>query len=98
MTVLNSFLSQFVVYAASPGWPLDSNGFNDIIGWLVGISTGLAVVGASICLIRIMVADDPSQISDAKTDLKQVLIAWVAIGCLGAIVHTAFSLIGTMNF
>ena len=92
-----SIFNQFIVYAAKEP-PFGSAAFDQVIGWVIGLSTGLFVVAASVCLIRIMVADDTSQVAEAKQDLKQALIAWLAMCLFGAITHTVFSLIGYMNY
>lgn len=97
MNIVYKILNKFIVYAAG-GDAFSTSGFDQLIGWMVGISTGLAVVASSVCLIRIMVTDDPRTLADAKEDMKQVIIAWLALNSLGAITYTIFSLVDTGNF
>ena len=69
MRIINLILNQFTVYAAGS---FESEGLNTIIGWMIGISTGLAIVSIAICLIRIMINDDTSAVAQAKSDIKTV--------------------------
>lgn len=72
-------------------------GFSELVGYIIGISTGLAVVSCAICLIRIMVADEPSQISAAKSDLKHVGIAWVVLNSLWVLVTALLEIADQAN-
>ena len=98
MKIVHNFLNQFIVYAAGGVDSFFVFGVDQLIGWMVGLSTGLAVIALSFCLIRIMTADDPRTIAEAKDDIKQTVIAWIALNSLGAIMYTIFTLIDTGNY
>ena len=54
-------------------------------GWILGISTALAILLLAFRLIQYMAASDPQEAKMAKDKAKKVLIAWVLINILGAL-------------
>ena len=57
-----------------------------IYGYILGISTGLAVVFIAINVVKYMVATDPQSALMAKKAAIRVGIAWIVLNSLGGIV------------
>lgn len=57
-----------------------------IYGYILGISTGLAVVFIAINIVKYMVATDPQSALMAKKAAIRVGIAWIVLNSLGGIV------------
>ena len=70
-----------------------SSAFVEVVGYVIGISTGLALIAVSICLVRIMIADEPAQVSEAKGDIKTVVLAWIILNSLWVFVNFVIGLI-----
>lgn len=59
--------------------------FNNMYGWILGISSALAVVLIAFRILQYMAASDPQAAKMAKDNIKRVIVAWVCINLLGAL-------------
>lgn len=53
--------------------------------WILGISSGLAVVLIAFRILQYMAASDPQAAKMAKDNIKRVIVAWICINLLGAL-------------
>lgn len=74
-----------------------SPALESIYGYVIGISSALAVVALAVCAIRYMAAGDARTASQIMDDGKQVIAAWILLNLLGLIISTALSLISGIS-
>lgn len=70
---------------------------SEVFGYIIGISSSLAILALAVCAIRYMTADDTQSLAQVKQDVKNVLIAWILINMVGAIINTAIFLISNIE-
>lgn len=58
---------------------------DNMYGWILGISSSLAILLLAWNLIKYMAASDPQEAKIAKDKIKKIIFAWVIINVLGAI-------------
>ena len=92
MYLLTNILNNFVVYAATGDYGIDTS-FKPILTGVIGISTALAVLSLAICVLRYMTSDDGSGIAAAKKDAITVILSWTLLNSVGVIIYAALSLI-----
>lgn len=57
----------------------------NLYGWILSISTGIAVVMLAWHIIKYMLAADPQEARESRNSIKRVIIAWVAVNLIGAL-------------
>lgn len=83
--------------ASDPITDINSKALSDVYGYVLGISTSLAVLSLAICIVRYMSSGNPDEAAQYKDDGKQVIIAWIIINILGAIISTALGLVSDLS-
>lgn len=63
-----------------------------IMSVIMGVSTGLFFVFLAINLIKYAISGDPGTAREAKTNIKKLLIGWVAINSIGFIAKAVVDL------
>ncbi len=69
-----------------------------IYSWILGISSGLAIVLIAVGIIRYMAAIDPQSAKNATGMIKRVIVAWICINLLGALATVIQKLTEGNNF
>lgn len=64
-------------------WSRFSGIMKDVYGELVGISTIVAVVAASIALLVRMISRNQRAVDEASSWLKRIIITWIILNTLG---------------
>lgn len=64
---------------------------------VLGISTGIFFLFLAINFIRYAVSSDPGAAREAKSNIKKVIIGWVAINMIGLIAQTIVNLTANGN-
>ena len=71
------------VFAADTIWTKFSEVMKDIYGKLLGISTIIAVVAATVALLVRMISRNQRAVDEATTWLKRIVITWIILNTLG---------------
>jgi len=74
------------VFAADTIWTKFSDVMKDIYGKLLGISTIIAVVAATVALLVRMISRNQRAVDEASTWLKRIVITWIILNTLGFII------------
>lgn len=64
-------------------WSRFSSIMKDVYGKLVGISTIVAVVAASVALLVRMISRNQRAVDEASSWLKRIIITWIVLNTLG---------------
>jgi len=64
-------------------WSRFSGIMKDVYGKLVGISTIVAVVAASVALLVRMISRNQRAVDEASSWLKRIIITWIVLNTLG---------------
>ncbi len=81
-----SVTGTFAAATVADMWTKLSEMFKDVYGHILGISTILAVVMASIALVIRLVSKNQRSVDEATQWLKRIVITWIILNSLGFIV------------
>lgn len=81
-----SVTGTFAAATVADMWTKISEMFKDVYGHILGISTILAVVMASIALVIRLVSKNQRSVDEATQWLKRIVITWIILNSLGFIV------------
>ena len=93
MNFLKNFFYSFIVYATDDLKPDPS--LQPILDIVIGVASALALLSTAVCILRYMTADDGNTIANAKNDIKNIWIAYIALTSVGLIVKFALSIVTT---
>lgn len=81
-----SVMMSMQIVSADTIWDKFSTIMKDVYGKLVGISTLVAVVAATIALLVLMISRNQRAVDEATSWLKRIIITWIVLNSLGFIV------------
>lgn len=81
-----SVMMSMQIVSADTIWDKFSTIMKDVYGKLVGISTLVAVVAATIALLVRMISRNQRAVDEATSWLKRIIITWIVLNSLGFIV------------
>lgn len=76
----------FAANGVADMWTKLADMFKDVYGHILGISTILAVVMASIALVIRLVSKNQRSVDEATQWLKRIVITWIILNSLGFVV------------
>lgn len=74
------------------------NALAPLYGYIVGISSSMAVAALALCIVRYMASTDVREATQFKDDAKQVIAAWILLNLVGLIISLAMNLVTGIDY